>query len=182
MISFDEVMKLTRTVSSHTAFDDEECRALYDLCSLVATGGVVVEIGCQLGRTSSIILQCARDKFHSFHIDPWTVQPDYYAGWCKMAHSMGVPHTVMMMRTDQAITRISVEFDILLVDGDHTEAGVTTDMELAAPRVVKGGILCAHDYQRPSLPEVTEVLDKYMIEPDWTHLGTAGTLGMWRRN
>lgn len=184
MITFDEVMKLTRTVSSETAFDDAECRALYTLCSAVPVGGTVVEIGCQLGRTSSIILQCARDRFHSIHIDPWTVQPDYYAGWCRMAHATEVPHQVMMMRTDQAhavIGQYGLLVDLLLVDGDHTAHGVMTDMEKAAPWVRSGGVLCAHDYQRESLPDVAEVLDKYMVEPKWEFLGVAGTLGMWRR-
>ena len=183
MITFNEVMTLARTVSSHTAFDDEECRALYDLCCAVPEGGIVVEIGCQLGRTSSIILQCARDRYHSIHIDPWTVQPDYYAGWCKMAHATEVPHTVMMMRTDQAMTLINWdEFDLLLVDGDHTEHGVRTDMELAASRVVNGGVICCHDYGRESLPDVWNVVNQYLVEPKWTHIGTSGTLGMWRRN
>src|SRR6185437_2373156 len=171
MKSFEEVMTLTRTVSSSTAFEDEECRALYDLCATVSQNGLVVEIGCQLGRTSSIILQVAKEiGYTSVHIDPWTVQPDFAASWHQMAWNVDVPHVVLQMRTDQALELQGFlrGIDLLLIDGDHTEHGVRIDTRMA-DRVRTGGILCAHDYGRNSLPDVWKVMSEYAVLPKWGH-------------
>lgn len=184
MIPFPEAMQITSTVSSITAFDDDECRALYDLCCQVRHGGIVVEIGCQMGRSSSIILQCARDRYHSFHIDPWVEDPAYREAWMRMAHGIGVPHAVFSMTTEQWM-RLPLKLrhvDLMLIDGDHERDGVRIDTEVADDIISDGGILCAHDYRRDSLPAVTEVLDKFAVTPEWTLVNVAGTLGVWRRN
>lgn len=179
MISFEEVMQLTSGVSGNAAFEDEECHALYDLCAAVPHDGLVVEIGCQLGRTSSIILQCSPGRYRPVFIDPWTVQPDYMHGWMGMAHALDIPFTCRMMRTDQALPNWKDPIDLLLIDGDHTEHGVRIDTGMAE-FVRIGGVMCAHDYGRDSLPDVFAVLNKY-IDARWEFLGVAGTLGMWRR-
>lgn len=184
MISFDQVMELTRTVSSETAFSDPECAALYELCCAVPFGGLVVEIGCQLGRTSSIILQVGRDAgYRSVHIDPYTEQLEYLFPWIKLAHGIGTPFTFCCMRTDQAHAEWGWArgIDLLLIDGDHTEAGVHKDTKFAEEFVRPGGILCAHDYGRESLPDVYTVLRKFCVPPDWSAVGIAGTLGIWKR-
>ena len=103
MKTFDEVMALTSTVSSATAFSDVECRALYDQCFKLNPSSVVVEIGCQLGRTSSIIAQVGKEiGYRSIHIDPYTQQFEYLRGWIEMMHKVGNPFTFLCMRTDQA--------------------------------------------------------------------------------
>lgn len=192
MITFDQVMELTRRVSSHTAFEDAECAALYELCCAVLSNGLVMEIGCQLGRTSSIILQVGRDRgYRSVHIDPYTEQLEYLVPWIKMAHSIGQPFTLCCMRTDQlhateqmfTMTEFGIQppVDLLLIDGDHTEDGVRKDCKFADWVVGAGGILCAHDYVEESLPDVYTVLRKFCVPPDWEAVGVAGTLGIWKR-
>jgi hypothetical protein len=180
MISYEEVMKLTRNVSSATAFSDAECAALYDLCTQLNSSSCVVEIGSQLGRTSSIIAQVGKViGYQSIHIDPYTFQYEYLAPWVKTMHEIGNPFTLHCMRSDQV--RISRPIDLLLIDGDHTPAGVTTDMLFAGEHVAFGGIMCAHDYGQPSLPEVSQVLNKMAIRPLWQRLGVYDTLGVWRK-
>ena len=184
MISFDEVMQLTRNVSSVAAFEDTECKALYDLCCAQRSSSVVVEIGCQLGRTSSIIAQVGKSiGYHSVHIDPYTFQLEYLSGWIAMMHGIGHPFTFLCMRTDQAGRELLQygEIDLLLIDGDHTEAGVRADCHVAAELVRRGGIMCAHDYGRDSLPDVYRVLSAYAVLPKWDLIGIFGTLGVWRR-
>jgi predicted O-methyltransferase YrrM len=183
MIAFEDAMQITRGVSSETAFDDTELRALYDLLLEVPKGGIVTEIGCQIGRSSSLILQCARDNFLSVHIDPWTVQPDFAAQWHDMAWKIGVPHVVYQMRTEDVlnIRQLPPFVDLLLIDGDHTEAGLLVDVKMAEYCIRFGGILCAHDYGRDSLPDVERVLSKSLKSPYWNQLGLSGTLGCWRR-
>lgn len=184
MISFDEVMQLTRTVSSHTAFEDEECRRLYDLCMKINPGGIVVEIGCQIGRTSSIILQCAKAKgYRSVHIDPYCEDPSYLPRWISMMHAIDYPFTFLCMRTEQAAKQLrdiaKYGISMLLIDGDHSADGVRKDCVHAAQLIYPSGILCAHDFGRTSLPDVYEVLSKYTDSPKWKDLGVSGTLGVW---
>ena len=39
------------------------------------------------------------------------------------------------------------EFDFILIDGDHSEAGVLRDMELYMPLLRSGGLVAFHDVQ-----------------------------------
>lgn len=186
MISFDEAMILTGKVSSATALDDQECFALWQTMLKLEPLSIVVEIGCQLGRSSSMILQAAKEmKFRVSFIDPWTSQPDYMREWMEMAHSLEVPFTVHMMRTDQARTRAQwTGIDLLFIDGDHTAHGVTTDLNCMAPLVRNGGWLVMHDYGRDSLPDVKEQARKYFAQSrvgQWKPEGVWGTLAVWRR-
>ena len=185
-MTFDQVMELTRKVSHETAFSEKECAKLYELCSEQQSLGTVVEIGCQLGRTSSVIAQVGKTVgYHSIHIDPFMSQPGWAQDWIKMMHSIEHPFIFLCMRTDQ--TRRELDqlcpqgIDLLLIDGDHTTAGVYADCRFAAERVRKNGIMLAHDYQRPGLPEVREVIDQYAIAPDWEHIGVYDSLGAWKR-
>ena len=100
-----------------------------------------------------------------------------------MMHGIGNPFTFHCMRTDQArrwLTAIDT-IDMLLIDGDHAAEGVRKDCQIAAELVRVNGIMCAHDVGRESLPDVTRVMTAYATEPKWKHLGTFGTLGVWRR-
>lgn len=180
-MTFDQAMVLTRTISSATAFEDAECERFWNLLTQVPMGGVVVEIGCQLGRSSSLVLQASELRgFHSIHIDPWTVQPDYARGWHELAFSR--PHVVFEMRTDQVLEHPLGPrgIDFLLIDGDHTADGVRKDLGMAR-RIKPGGVLTAHDFGRDSLPDVFEVLSPFVAGEEWEDLGAAGTLGCWRR-
>lgn len=188
-MTLDGVMLLTRTVSSEATFSDAECQALYDRCMAVRKGGIVVEIGCQLGRTSSIVLQVAKERgYQSIHIDPYTQQPEYLVGWIRMMHGIGHPFTFLCMRTEQAEDYLAklcgFEIDLLLIDGDHNQPGVWTDCLVAGDRVVSGGYMLAHDFRRPNLPDVEKALTAYIRQgdyEDWTPQQVVDSLGVWRR-
>jgi predicted O-methyltransferase YrrM len=191
MISFEDAMQLTRTVSSATAFDDAECKAMYDALQEVPFGGLVVEIGCQLGRSSSLIAQCALGKFHTVHIDPYTDQPEFLKQWHEMMWRIGDrdhSYTHMCMRTEQAIPLLvklgaADGIDLVFIDGDHGYPSVMLDLVVLAPMVKSGGLLTMHDYGRDSLPGVWNAAnDHFSLVPDkWGHIGVYGTLGVWRR-
>jgi SAM-dependent methyltransferase len=182
--TLSKVMELTSTVSSPTAFSDTECAKLYELCCEMQSLSTVVEIGCQLGRTSSIIAQVGKAVgYHSVHIDPYTSQYEYLGPWVKMMHEVGNPFTFHCMRTDQArrwLDAIDI-IDLLLIDGDHTEDGVKKDCAVAAELVRVGGYLAAHDFTQQSWPEVERVLSAYAVAPKWKAVGVYGTLGVWQR-
>lgn len=191
MKTFEEVMTLTRTVSSPTALSDEEARALYEACTTVGFGGTVVEVGCQLGRSSSLIAQMAVGQFGSIHVDPFTDQPDFLRQWHEMMCKIGGRdhcYTHLCMRTHQAQPLLSLiggdELDLVYIDGDHEYPGVLVDLKILCPMLRGGGLLLMHDYGRDSLPGIYKAAQEYLnpkIPRKWEHLGVAGTMSTWRR-
>jgi Methyltransferase domain len=192
---FEEVMFLTRKVSGACALQDPEAQALYDCCIQVPEGGIVVETGCQIGRSSSLIAQVGRAiGYHSIHIDPYhTVPPgvaspsvEYMQSWVAMMRNIGGEHdhefTFLCMRTEQAKWLLSKvgAIDMAFIDGDHERPGVDIDLKLVAEWIKRGGFLTAHDYGRDSLPTVKAAIDGWM-DHRWEQLAGAETLGVWRR-
>src|SRR5213592_1107799 len=71
-MTFDEVMTFTRTVSSADAFRDEECRRYYEILDSLDPGSLIVEVGLEFGRSSSVALQVAKAKQLRYRgIDPF---------------------------------------------------------------------------------------------------------------
>jgi predicted O-methyltransferase YrrM len=178
--TFEEVMEFTRTVSSPTALDDDEARALYDCCLEVPQDGSVVEIGSQLGRSSSLLTQMADGRFGTCHIDPYIDDPAYLPSWIATMHRFGQPFIFLHMKSTEAAKTISCKIDLLFIDGDHEYASVRTDLLLFGVKVSQGGFLVMHDYQRESLPGVTQAADEY-IDQRWEPIGVFSTLGVWRK-
>lgn len=187
--TFEEVMQLTRTVSSDTALSDEEAKGLYDACLMVPLGGMVVEVGCQLGRSSSLIAQLAHDKpFRSVHIDPYTDQPEYLRQWHEMMWEIGGrdhAYLHLCMRTQQASRYIHdlcrSGIDLAYIDGDHEYPGVLADLETLCPGILPRGHLAMHDYGHDSLPGVYKAAREYLKDDEWDQVGVYGTLGVWRK-
>lgn len=184
--TFEQVMQLTRTVSGATAFEDAECSAFYNLCCRMTPESNVVEIGCQIGRSSSIIAQVgAAVGFRSIHVDPYVDNLDYLLRWTRMMHDTEHRYTFLHMKTEDSsgILRdlTPTGIDLLLIDWDHSAEGVRSDCKIAGDLVRLGGYLCAHDYGHSSLPDVYEVMNEYAVAPDWDRIGVYGTLGVWQR-
>lgn len=190
MKTLEEVMSITNTVTSHTALEDPEAKALYECCLQVPSGGLLVEVGCQLGRSSSLFTQMAMDRcFRTIHVDPYTSQPEMLGQWhdmmCRVGGDFTHCYTHLCMRTEQAkwhLKMLGAEgIDMAYIDGDHEYPGVMTDLEILAPMIKSGGLLTCHDYGRDSLPGVYKALTEY-IDDKWEAVGAFGTLGVWRRN
>jgi predicted O-methyltransferase YrrM len=189
--SFEEVMQITRTISSHTALSDEEAKGLYECCREIPFGGLLVEIGCQLGRSSSLFAQVAADMgFHTVHVDPYTSQPELLKSWHEMMWTVGGDfthaYTHFCMRTEQAEKQLKAfgllyGFDLVFIDGDHEYPGVMTDLTILCPLIVPGGLLTMHDYGRDSLPGVYKAASEYLKDEEWDQIAVHGTLGVWRK-
>jgi len=182
MKTFDEVMELTRTVSSNTALEDPEAELLFEVCRRVSRNGTVVEIGCECGRSSSLILQVAKEcGFLSYHIDPYIEHPEYMAQWIQMMERIDFIFSFKNMKSAEAINEVPALIDLLFIDGDHSYEAVLSDLTLYCPRVGHGGILAMHDFGRPSLPDVYRAAREYLKGDEWDEVQLAGTLGVWRK-
>lgn len=181
--TYEEVMQLTRTVSAELAFDEFECKGMYDLLVSLPDEATVMEIGCQYGRSSSIIAQIAKAKdFKLYFIDNYaegTGAPE----WIKMMTGIGHPFTLRCMTSERAgCFPEPAAVDLLFIDGFHETAWIDLDYVSHAWRVYPPGICCYHDFGRDTLPDIKTVTDARMtIENGWEPISVWGTLAAWRR-
>jgi predicted O-methyltransferase YrrM len=162
-----------------------EVEALYEVAVQVPTGGLVVEVGSQLGRSSSVLAQLAKAiGFHNIHIDPYTEQPEFLVGWARMMHGIGSQFTLMCMQTQAAEWYLSQlgQVDMAFIDGDHERPAVEIDMRIVASKIRPGGYLVAHDYTCNSHHGVAEAIDPFIASGMWDFIKTVSTMGIWRRN
>lgn len=181
-MTFEEVMELTRTVSSNTAFEDEECLAYFDVLMGLPENALIVEVGLEYGRSSSIALQVGKERSLHYHgIDPFDDR-EMFQEWARMATTSG-HHSWFVSHAKSSDVRFTYAIDAILIDGDHSYEGVKADCEHFLPHVVSGGYAMFHDYARESLPGVFLAVNEYMLAHDqeWNHEQHVGTLGIWRR-
>ena len=179
-MTFEEVMVLTRTISSETAFDEAECRAYWELCDALPPQAVIVEIGLQFGRSSSIAGQAAEaNDLIYVGIDPFNEGNDARPQWKRMMKDVHPWYHLHEAKSCDVPRGMIGPVDLALIDGDHSAEGVRIDCRLIKPLVRHGGHVCFHDFDRPSLPDVGRVAREEMA--DWEHKGTFGTLGVFRK-
>ena len=186
--TFEEVMKLTGTLSTYEVFQPAECQAMYDTLLQLPDGATVVEVGCDYGRSSSLILQLAKAKnFLTIHVDPWHDYPERAAEWMELTCETMNYHPFILLRmttveaTDHIIQLTPRGIDLAFIDGSHDQDVVEHDLKIVASRVKPGGFLTAHDY--PSAG-VSEAIDSFVTRTplQWTKVRQADPgFGVWRR-
>jgi Methyltransferase domain len=148
--------------------------------------GNVVEIGVRDGASTSAFLAGIEDTYgHLYSID---IQP--------CSHLFPGHPSWTFIQADskdfQTVTRqLPFEIDLLLIDGDHSRAGVLSDIEYAR-NVRPGGYLVFHDTSPEPRPadcndmgwpgdDVKSVYDnlcRNMAPLGWTHFDLPGKYGM----
>lgn len=183
--TFDEVMTITDTISNVHILQIAECQAMYDTLCDLPRGSTLVEVGCDVGRSSSLISQvAAAQNFLTIHIDPWGEFKDRAKTWMENVAERCPwhPFIVFHMTTEQAapyLDRLLVDgLDFAFIDGCHDQDVVVGDLDIVAERVKPGGFLLAHDYPSGG---VAEALDAFVVK-GWTKHRQAQGLGIWRRD
>lgn len=148
----------------------------------------VLEIGTLFGIGASVIYDAVAPHFESVRFTLLDPLDGYYA----MSGNdvlTGQPVSEEMLRRNlrrvgmkasefTLIKRMSTEpeavseasrrkYDVLIIDGDHSYAGVKTDFENFAPMVRVGGYVIFDDYGSPSWPEVKGYVDAEVKKNDW---------------
>lgn len=179
-MTFNDCMALVRTVSSPTAFSDDECSTYFNLLMSLPAHALVVEVGLQFGRSSAVALQVAKaNNLRYWGIDPFIEPPDAETAWVDMAKPFQ-PFKLSKLKSNEVL--IGEPIDLILIDGDHSYQGVKDDCEHFLPRVRRGGYALFHDFGRDSLPEVYAAVRDYMDgNQHWVEHQHVGTLGVWRR-
>lgn len=192
MRSFEEIDKLQMLETlALSAMHETERRKLYELCSKIPGNGLAVEVGCQLGCSSTIISGVGYDLgYNTVHIDPYTQQPGYLNGWTnqmmKLVGDWDHRFCLLCMRTEQALWYLERLFrdgiDFAFIDGDHLAKGVEIDMDVIASKITRGGRMACHDYGHVDFPGVKEEVDRYVMrDGGWHFEGMAHGMSVWYR-
>ena len=182
--SFEDVMATTSSVGDFYCLQPPECEAMYRALCILPDFSTVVEVGCDQGRSSSIIHQVGNTKaFLSIHVDPWFDYPDRAKKWMHATCELCAYHPtiVLRMKTEKAepfIKQLTPDgIDFAFIDGCHDQPVVERDLEIIASRVKIGGLLAAHDYPSGG---VTEAIDPF-VASGWSKMNQAMGFGLWKR-
>lgn len=162
---------------------------LYELGA--AAPAPFLEIGTYRGRSTVTLATAIRDSdrdvgFWSCDIDGEALRSAAgslaergLAGRVTLVH--GSVHALL-----RALPELKPGF--VFLDGDHTEAGVTRDLQALESRVVEGGLLLFHDFfdDRNDDPAnkdygIGQAIDKSWVRRDCEFAGCFGTTGLFRR-
>lgn len=129
--------------------------------------GEIVEIGSFKGKSTVALglgsKWLSEKKRTIFAIDPFFSNGDYYYNFDDFMRNILnlrlVNYVTPIKKFSQdAISECPKSIAALFVDGDHSYQGVQRDIELYAPRVVRGGFIAFHDYT--VYPEVRKAVDE----------------------
>jgi predicted O-methyltransferase YrrM len=139
---------------------------LADLARQVPRGGVIVEIGSYLGRSTAFMAQAIQGHDVTIHcIDTWHNQGmsegarDTYPEFLKNIQPWAA-HIKSYRGFSHDIRRQwDTPIDFLWIDGDHSYTGVRQDIADWLPLVKKGGVVAFHDYANEK--SVHEAVDEW---------------------
>jgi len=175
-VTFQEAMKLTSTVGTNSVYEDGALEMLWFAAASLPRLAQIVEIGCEYGRSTSLLMQIARARDFS---DPHLVDPFLtYSGhpsvpFIRMMIKIGYPFHLHVMTTTRAYPCLPLFINLVHFDGAHHTEGLEADCELLLPRLVHGGYAVFHDYGRDSLYEVKQVVDA--MTKRWRRVGLKET-------
>ena len=115
-----------------------------------------VEVGVGTGEYSEHLLKSSRSQ-RMYSIDPWS-RPEgsdtrtlnssaEYLACVKRLLPYGSRSVVLKMYSVEASTLFrDTSLDFVYIDGDHSYAQVTQDLQAWYPKVAHGGVFAGHDY------------------------------------
>lgn len=151
----------------------------------VIYGGVIIEVGCYIGRSTRVLAEQAYGTVYAVDIWPPHYQVSDPATVPIVArHPYPIVDFVENMRGLTNIFMfpcglkelvIPYKADMIFIDGDHTFASVQSDICEAQKRLRPKGLLCGHDYDSRVWPDVTRAV-RWAFGEDVHHV--TGT-GIW---
>ena len=92
----------------------------------------------------------------------------------KRLASFGDRVKILAMRSKDAINLVPKEVDFVWVDGDHSEKGITTDLDLYYPLVKQGCFFGGHDFMQ--VHPLTEIIQERFKDKV---INTSGDFTFW---
>ncbi len=157
-------------------FGRHEAAFLY---RLARRRGKLVELGCWMGRSTSILLQAAAVWGATLTtVDAFTPMPNGRDAstperWRANLRKVGLkPPELLAMTSDEAAKVYPNDQDIalLFIDADHSEAAVRRDLANWTPRVKVDGVVALHDLWYHSIPGVARAITDWWCS-EWDERG-----------
>lgn len=143
----------------------------------------IVEVGVWKGRTTKLLAQTTNRRAKIWAIDHWKGVPDdpnqqatlyeaadasgdaVYAEFCQNLKVEIAAGRVLAVRLDTKAAAAHLletrgrTFDMIFLDADHRYEAIRADIEAFTPLLVRGGLLCGHDYSE-RWPGVVQAVDE----------------------
>jgi predicted O-methyltransferase YrrM len=128
----------------------------------LAAGKDVLEVGSYCGRSTICMAQSARSVTC---MDYWDgrgtgVPADTLETFQKNIQRYAVGHKVTIAHPES--TPPNESFDLIFIDGDHSQESVAADIDKALLALRPGGLIAFHDYKSPLDPGVTAAVDEFI--------------------
>jgi hypothetical protein len=145
----------------------------------------VLEIGSLFGIGLTMIHDFARQRYDRVHLTAIDPLEGYYDAdsldtllqipvnhdnfWNNMRMA-GVPEEDVTLidrfSTDDEAIKLAARksYDVLIIDGDHTYGGVKADFDNYVGMVKRGGYIVVDDYHSEDWPDVTEFVDRELMD------------------
>lgn len=148
------------------------------LFCLALKSDVVVEVGCDFGRSTLIISRAAKEFYT---IDNFSMQLDgpYYdhkAEFLRNKEKYNINVTLIEEDSVIAASKFEKIINLLFIDADHNPENVEKDIKAWLPKV--RGYIAFHDYYNVSCIPYSEKIDELMSKYERLH--HHDTLGVWK--
>lgn len=142
------------------------------LVDSIPDGGIFVECGAWLGKSSAYLCDIAQDRINVFVVDSWQGSANEVATYHKLAQETDIfqifldnmgerKFTPIRKLSHEAIKEFENEScDVVYIDMEHTYDAVCKDIDMWLPKVKIGGYLAGHDYNPGSWPGVVQAVNE----------------------
>lgn len=170
---------------------EDELQVIEQLCSKVPVDGIIVEVGCMMGRTTSCIAMSAHPSVKIYSIDLWDgeVIPNEFDDEIIERYAFPLKTDKNSVKTFIENTKkfnnvIAIHFphtqipelnpDLVFIDASHTNPSDWEIINFWLPKMRRGGILAGHDYGQefPDVIENVKKLEALLTIPVTLHAGS----------
>ena len=151
----------------------DEAQLLMDVADVLKPGAIVVNVGAGVGTSALAILEQRPDLAPTFYTVDKRDDDNPFGGMLNELHAFQnakmthlLPHQIK--GDSSAVGRAWGEkpIDFLIIDADHSAAGLLLDMEAWLPHLAIGGFVAFHDYHTSKWPDVYDVIEDTIMKDD----------------
>ena len=174
-----EAVRRGQSIFGQTMMTADELGFLYDL-ALQAPEGIALEVGAFCGSSLMCWASARLTKGPVLAIE-LEDRPELREN---VEHS-GYPVGVFIGKSSEQPGKVGA-LAFCFIDGDHTKAGAPGDVRDYASKIVPGGIVAYHDYDKDEAKKgkgyiVKATVDAWQRQAQWEDLGQVGLVKAFRR-
>ena len=145
--------------------------SLFDkLVSFIPDGGIFVECGAWLGKSSSYLCDIANNRIKVYIVDHWKGSTEERENAHKLATEQDIYQIFLENMGNRNFIPLKMDSinaskqfednscDVIYIDMDHTYEAVKQDIIHWLPKVKHGGILAGHDYDWSGVKKAVDEL------------------------